>query len=74
MAVTVTARDGVRTTCSSWLAWRSNIALIRRRPCHACDGEGYVEQIAMRAGGKGWRWYSVQCKRCAGTGIAEERI
>lgn len=73
MALTVRATDGVVTRVSSWSAWRTNITKIRQRPCHACDGEGHVEQIAMRAGGKGWRWYRTVCPECKGWGREEVR-
>lgn len=71
MAVTVTARDGVVTTCSSWAAWRKYLPVIRQRPCGRCSGEGHVEVPVMNAGGKGWRWQHIQCTRCHGSGRGE---
>lgn len=73
MATWVRARDGVKTWVSGWSAWRANLGLIKRRPCHGCDGTGRV--LFTRTSSDGARmWTSRTCRLCDGTGRGKDIV
>jgi hypothetical protein len=66
----ITKRDGSVLQVSSWQAWRQTAALHMRRPCFACEGDGYQAWLVVGDANRGEhsRWFSDYCRSCRGVG------